>query len=120
MCQGFSFSSFNAIRIYGLSYVLIGVNVLASAYLTALEQPKYSLVTSMSYTFVFVLIGLMVFPQLLGPSGLWWGCSLEGIFDTHVATISFGDQEKNAKRNYLIRLTFLKKTKLVQGTTLKN
>lgn len=64
--------SFNAIRIYGLSYVLIGVNVLASAYLTALEQPKYSLMVSISYTFVFVLIGLMVFPKLLGPSGLWW------------------------------------------------
>ncbi|MGI9565563.1 MAG: MATE family efflux transporter [Nitrosopumilus sp.] len=64
--------TFGAIQIYGLSYIFIGINLLASGYLTALGQPKYSLIVSLSYTFVFVLIGLSIFPQFLGASGLWW------------------------------------------------
>ena len=62
----------DAIRIYGLSYIFIGVNLLTSAYLTALEKPKVSLVISMSYNFIFVTIALIVFPMIFGASSIWW------------------------------------------------
>ena len=77
--------TFDAIQIYGLSYIFIGINLLASAYLTALGQPKYSLIVSLSYTFVFVLIGLSVFPQFLGASGLWWAVPFANIISIIVS-----------------------------------
>ena len=63
--------AFNAIRIYGTSYLFIGVNMLCSGYLTALGKPKLSLMISLSFNFIFVLIGLLAFPLLIGASGIW-------------------------------------------------
>lgn len=64
--------AFDAIRIYGLSYLFLGVNYLSSGYLTALQKPKISLIISMSYNFIFVIIGLVTLPQLFGAPGIWW------------------------------------------------
>ena len=64
--------AFDAIRIYGLSYLFLGVNYLSSGYLTALQKPKISLIISMSYNFIFVIIGLATLPQLFGAPGIWW------------------------------------------------
>ena len=64
--------AFDAIRIYGLSYLFLGITFLTSGYLTALQKPKISLIISMSYNFVFVMIGLVSLPQLFGSPGIWW------------------------------------------------
>ena len=64
--------SLDALRIYGLSYIFIGINILASAYLTALGKPRLSLLVALSYSFIFAVMGLFVFPQFLGPTGIWW------------------------------------------------
>ncbi len=64
--------AFDAIRIYGLSYLFLGINYLSSGYLTALQKPKISLIISMSYNFIFVIIGLVTLPQLFGTPGIWW------------------------------------------------
>lgn len=74
--------AFDAIRIYGISYLLIGANMLCSGYLTALHRPKLSLLISLSFNFIFVLIGLLVFPPLFGASGIWWALPF-----AHVAAI---------------------------------
>ena len=64
--------AYDAIKVYGLSYLILGMNFLISGYLTALQRPKISLAISMSYNFAFVLIGLAVLPQMFGASGIWW------------------------------------------------
>ena len=64
--------AFDAIRVYGLSYLFLGVNYLSSGYLTALQKPKISLIISMSYNFIFVIIGLVTLPQFFGAPGIWW------------------------------------------------
>lgn len=64
--------TFDAIRIFGFAYVFMGINYLASGYLTALHRPKISLVISLSYNFIFVIIGLLALPQIFGPDGIWW------------------------------------------------
>ena len=74
--------AFNAIRIYGISYLFIGVNMLCSGYLTALGKPKLSLMISLSFNFIFVLIGLLAFPPLIGASGIWWALPF-----AHIAAI---------------------------------
>lgn len=74
--------AFDAIRIYGISYLFIGVNMLCSGYLTALGKPKLSLMISLSFNFIFVLIGLLAFPPLIGASGIWWALPF-----AHIAAI---------------------------------
>lgn len=74
--------AFDAIRIYGISYLFIGVNMLCSGYLTALGRPKLSLIISLSFNFIFVLIGLLAFPPLIGASGIWWALPF-----AHIASI---------------------------------
>lgn len=64
--------AFDAIRVFGFAYVFMGINYLASGYLTALQRPKISFVISLSYNFIFVIIGLLVLPQFFGPDGIWW------------------------------------------------
>ena len=71
--------TFEAIRVYGLSYIFIGINLLSSAYLTSLHRPKISLIVSMSYNLIFVLIGLLAFPHLFGAPGIWWAVPFANI-----------------------------------------
>ena len=69
----------DAIRVYGLAYVFMGINYLASGYLTALQRPRASLVVSLSYNLIFVVIGLMVLPPVFGAMGIWWTVPLANI-----------------------------------------
>lgn len=71
--------TFEAIRVYGLSYIFIGINLLSSAYLTSLHRPKISLIVSMSYNLIFVIIGLLAFPHLFGAPGIWWAVPFANI-----------------------------------------
>ena len=64
--------AFDAIRIYGLSYLFLGINFLSSGYLTALQKPKISLIISMSYNFIFVIVGLVSLSHIFGAPGIWW------------------------------------------------
>ena len=64
--------AFEAIRIYGFSYIFLGINYLSSGYLTALQKPKISLMISMSYNLIFVIVGLLTFSHLFSTPGIWW------------------------------------------------
>ena len=69
----------DAIHIYGISYIFMGVNFLASGYMTALHKPKASLIISLSYNFIFVMVGLLVLPHVFGATGIWWAVPLANV-----------------------------------------
>lgn len=77
--DGLRVMAFDAIRIYGLSYLFLGINYLSSGYLSALQKPRASLAISISYNLVFVIIGLVTFPHLFGSSGIWWAVPFANI-----------------------------------------
>ena len=77
--------AFDAIRIYGLSYLFIGINYLSAGYLTALQKPKTSLVISVSCNFIFVIIGLLALPHLFGTPGIWWAVPFANIVTVFIA-----------------------------------
>lgn len=86
--------AYDAILVYGISYFFIGVNLLSSAYLTALHKPKLSLLVSMSYNFLFVIIGLLSFPQIFGAVGIWWAVPLANIMAIFVSMYFVKRQNK--------------------------
>ncbi|PHV70847.1 MATE family efflux transporter [Sporanaerobium hydrogeniformans] len=60
-----------ATRLYSLAFLINGINILASAYFTALEEAKLSAIISLLRGIVFVLIGIIFLPPILGNAGIW-------------------------------------------------
>ena len=71
--------AFDAIRVYGLSYIFLGMNYLSSGYLTALQKPRTSLMISMSYNLIFVIVGLTAFSHFFSTPGIWWAVPFANI-----------------------------------------
>lgn len=57
--------------IYAFAFLLNGLNILASSYFTALANAKISVIISLLRGLVFVVIGIVVFPMMLGIDGVW-------------------------------------------------
>ncbi|MHC1749347.1 MAG: MATE family efflux transporter [Cellulosilyticaceae bacterium] len=60
-----------ASSLYSLCFLFNGVNVLASAYFTALENAKISALISALRGIVFIVVGIIVLPPILGDAGIW-------------------------------------------------
>ena len=57
--------------IFAVNYLFSGYNIFSSGLFTALSDGKTSAILSLSRTFVLILISLLVFPQILGITGVW-------------------------------------------------
>lgn len=60
-----------AVRLYSLSYLLNGVNILASAFFTALNDGLVSASISFLRTLLFQVIMVLLLPKLFGINGVW-------------------------------------------------
>ena len=59
-------------RIFGLSFLLVGVNVIFSGYYTAVECARYAILISLSRGFLMIAGCLWCLVTLFGGSGIWW------------------------------------------------
>ena len=60
-----------AFRLYGLSFLIMGFNVYASSFFTALGDGVTSALISFLRTLVFQLAALLLLPALWGIDGVW-------------------------------------------------
>ncbi len=60
-----------AFRLYGLSFLIMGFNVYASSFFTALGDGLTSALISFLRTLLFQVLAVMLLPQLLGLDGVW-------------------------------------------------
>ena len=58
-------------RIYSVAFLVMGFNVFASAFFTALSNGKISAIISVTRTLILQLIMIYVMPMILGVDGLW-------------------------------------------------
>ena len=61
----------NAINLYSFTYVLMGINIIVSAYFTAIEDAFISAVLSVLRGMIFVNILLFTLPKILEINGIW-------------------------------------------------
>lgn len=61
----------NALKVYSLSFIFIGFNVISAGFLTAVEQPVYSFLISSGRGFFILIISLITFTLLFGDQGIW-------------------------------------------------
>ncbi|MCD8011834.1 MAG: MATE family efflux transporter [Lachnospiraceae bacterium] len=60
-----------AIRLYGLSFLLCGFNIFAIAYFAALSKGLVSSTLSLVRTLVFQLLSVIALPIAIGSNGIW-------------------------------------------------
>jgi putative MATE family efflux protein len=54
-----------------VAYIMLGMNLIYQAYLQSVYMPRWANVICLLRGFVFVKIGLVALPQLLGDTGIW-------------------------------------------------
>ncbi len=62
----------HAFRIYGLHFLVTGLNIYASSFFTSLNNGPISALISLSRTLVFECGCVIVIPMIVGIEGLWW------------------------------------------------
>lgn len=77
----------NAFRIYSVSYLIMGMNIFASAFFTALNNGKVSAIISFTRTFAFQAISVVLLPLLFEINGIWWATA---VAETLALIISVG------------------------------
>lgn len=58
-------------RIYSVAFLVMGINIWASSFFTALSNGRVSAVISFARTFVFQILTVVLLPMLIGLDGIW-------------------------------------------------
>ena len=58
-------------RLFAVNFLFSGINITSSGFFTALSNGKISALISFCRTLVFIVISLMILPQILGITGAW-------------------------------------------------
>ena len=58
-------------RLFSVNFLFSGINITSSGFFTALSNGKVSALISFSRTLVFIVISLLILPQILGITGAW-------------------------------------------------
>lgn len=57
--------------IFSFGFLFNGINIFTSGMFTAFSNGKVSAIISSLRTFIFFIIGMMIFPNLFGVNGVW-------------------------------------------------
>lgn len=60
-----------ATSIYALAFIVNGLNILSSAYFTALEDAKTSAIISVLRGIVLIIVFIVILPMIFGTVGIW-------------------------------------------------
>ncbi len=58
-------------RVYVIAYLLMGINMVASGYFTAIGKARESVIISLARSLIFLSIGIIGLPFLIGNTGIW-------------------------------------------------
>lgn len=78
-----------AIRLYCLSFIVGGYNVLASSFFTALNNGLVSAIISFGRTLVFQVASILILPLILKSDGIWLAISVSEILSLFVSVFFF-------------------------------
>lgn len=81
-------------RLYALSFIMMGVNVWASAFFTALGNGVVSAVISFCRTLVFQVIVIFILPLILGMDGIWLGVGAAELLALGVSIVFLVGEKK--------------------------
>ena len=68
--------SSHVFRIFSISFLIMGFNVVSGGFFTAIERPKSSLAISLGRGFVMLVIALKLCVGIAGGEGIWWASTV--------------------------------------------
>ncbi len=83
-----------AFSLYSLSYLVLGINIFASAFFTALNNGVVSAVLSFLRLFVFQVLTLLLMPMILAVDGVWLSVVASELLALCVSIFFFLQQRK--------------------------
>ena len=89
----------HALRISTVAFLIVGFNIFASSFFTALNNGGVSAAISFLRTFIFKLAAVLLLPVLLGLDGIWWADVTAEIF-AFIISLIFLFAKKN-KYHYM-------------------
>lgn len=87
-----------ALRLYSLSFIFIGFNVVSAGYFTAMERPWYSLFISAGRGLFFLAGALAAMVWLLGEPGIWLSPLISEFICAALALFFFIRQRKTPEK----------------------
>ncbi len=60
----------NAMKFYFLGYILLGVNIVSAIFFQSIQRTLSSFIIAFSYTLLFALCFVMIFPKMYGFNGV--------------------------------------------------
>ncbi|ACD25155.1 MATE family efflux transporter [Clostridium botulinum] len=75
----------SALKIYGLAYLIMGINLLFDAFFYSVEKPKFAVSISLSRALIIVLSMLFILSNVFGSVGIWMTVPV-----TEVCTLCIG------------------------------
>ncbi|MDL2263960.1 MATE family efflux transporter [Synergistaceae bacterium OttesenSCG-928-I11] len=79
----------SAFRIYSISYLFIGVNVVLATYFSTVEQPVYGIALSISRGVLVIGVALFAMSSLMGATGIWLTPTVSEIACVGIAAAAF-------------------------------
>ncbi len=88
-------------KLFAISFLFSGLNIMSSGFFTALSNGKISAIISFCRTLVFILLSLILLPEIIGITGAWIAIPVAE-FLTLLVTVPMHLQYfiKSGKRNY--------------------
>ena len=71
MTELFAYSS-GVLRIFALSFLIAGYNIVIGGYFTAVEEPVSATIISMGRSIVMLILSLGLLTMVFGGAGIWW------------------------------------------------
>ncbi|MEG0878740.1 MAG: MATE family efflux transporter [Oscillospiraceae bacterium] len=77
----------NGFGLFSISYLFIGFNIFSSGMFTALSNGKVSAIISFLRTFAFLVVSILLLPQIMGINGIWLAVPLAEILALFVSVV---------------------------------
>ncbi|NFF81424.1 MATE family efflux transporter [Clostridium botulinum] len=85
----------SALKIYGLAYLIMGINLLFDAFFYSVEKPKFAVSISLSRALVIVLSMLFILSNVFGSFGIWMTVPVTEVFTLCIGLTLFVKYKHN-------------------------
>jgi len=88
----------SGLRIFSFVFLVNGLNILITSFFTSIGNALGSIVVAMLRGVVFIALGIMILPPLLGEQGVWLTIASAEFLTFVVAAILFSATIKRLKK----------------------
>ncbi|WP_242866469.1 MATE family efflux transporter [Clostridium acetireducens] len=81
--------SIKAIRIFSLSFIIVGYNILISGFFAAIAKPKHATIISISRGFIIITLTLFIMTNIFGEIGIWLSTAVSEGISVFISLILF-------------------------------